>query len=296
MGSPRRKHTKGLRVAMLVLLVSALTLSPWRAAAQAKTIVSVDGVGRVGPAGIMLSVGVARRWLPEDSASPLARGRYLQLGLSANANPAYAQGSASIEWVPLAPFQLRLEYDAFGFFGTNGSLLRFPSASSKFGKAEIDALSGKEESGLGHRVMFNPVLRAQLGWLVLRNESEASWYRMSARTGWYYEWEHDTLVGETDWLLANRTTAFLELWRGRGEARLLAGPMYDLTRAGSADITRHRVGVSAYFEPAGRWLGFDRVRLYALAGVNVVDRNRPGDPFALFGLGGDIDFDRAARP
>jgi hypothetical protein len=46
---------------------------------------------------------------------------------------------------------------------------------------------------------------------VLRNESELSWYRVSSRAGWYYEWEHDTLLGESDWLFANRTIAFFEL-------------------------------------------------------------------------------------
>jgi hypothetical protein len=291
-----RKGTEGSKAVRLVLLVSAVAPAPWRAAAEATTIVSLDGVGRVGPAGVMLSAGVARRWLQDDGPSSFAQGRYFQLGLTAGTNPAYAQGSLAAEWVPLAPLQLRLQYDAFSFFGTNGSLLRVPSAGSKFGEAEIDSLSGREESGLGQRVMLNPVLRARFGRVVLRNESEVSWYRMSSRTGWYYEWEHDTLLGESDWLVANRTTAFVELWRGAGEATLLIGPTYDVTRAGQSDITRHRVGAAAYFEPAGRWLGFDRVRFFAMAGANVVDRNRQGEPFAIFGLGGDIQFDRAARP
>jgi hypothetical protein len=65
--------------------------------------------------------------------------------------------------------------------------------------------------------------------------------------------------------------------------------MYEFTRAGAAKIVRERAGGAVYWAPAARWLGLDRPRLYVLTGVNLVDRNRQGEVFALLGFGGDID-------
>ncbi len=138
--------------------------------------------------------------------------------------------------------------------------------------------------------MFSPVLRAKVGRLVIRNQSDVDRYVLSRSSGWYYEWEYDTLLAASDWLIANRTALMVELWRGAKDATLLVGPMYDITRAGAAKIIRQRVGLSAYWAPAARWLGFDRPKVYALAGVNLSDRNREGEPFALLGVGGDFEF------
>jgi hypothetical protein len=222
----------------------------------------------------------------------MTRGRYAQLGVGLAVSPASAQASLAAEWVPAAPFQLRLRYDASVFFGANGALLKFPSRHSRFGEDELDALSGDEETGIGQRVSFSPVVRARIGRLIVRNQTDLNWYTLSRSSGWYYESEYVTLIDENDWLVANRTMLLMELWRGAGEATVLVGPMYDVTRAGAAEITRQRVGASAYWAPAARWLGFDRPRVYALAGVNLSDRNREGEPFAILGFGGDLDIAR----
>jgi hypothetical protein len=281
---------KASRRAAQLALAAALMLAPAHAAAgDTTTTLFADAVGRYGPAGVMVSAGGALRWPQGDGPSPLSRGRYAQLGVSVGVNPAYAQGSIAGEWVPIAPLQLRLQYDAFEFFGANGALLELPSAGSKFGSAELDALRGTERRGIGHRLMFSPVVRARVGRVVLRSQTDVDWYALSRTSGWYYEWENDTLLARTDWLVANRTAVMAELWRGAGDATLLAGPMYDVTRAGAARIVRQRAGASAYWAPAARWLGFDRPRVYALAGVNLSDRNRPGEPFVVLGFGGDLD-------
>ena len=278
------------RRAAALVLAAAVMLAPARPVAEeALTTVFADVVGRYDPAGVMVSAGGARRWSQHDEPSLMTHGRYAQLGATVGVNPAYAQGSLAAEWVPVAPLQLRLQYDAFAFFGANGALLQFASPHSPFGEDERDALSGKEQTGLGHRVMFSPVLRAKVGRLIVRNQVDLDWYVLSRSSGWYYEWEYDTLLDENDWLFANRTTLLVELWRGARDATLLVGPMFDVTRAGAAEITRQRLGASAYWAPASRWLGFDRPRVYALAGVNLSDRNSEGEPFAVFGFGGDLD-------
>jgi hypothetical protein len=275
------------------VLVAALASSPVTASAgEATTTLFAEGVGRYGPAGAMLFTGVARRWSEEDGASVLARGRYAQVSAAAGVNAAYAQAALAVEWVPLAVLQLRLEYDLDGFFGAHGALLRLPSKDARFGTSELRALAGHEESGVGHRVMFSPVVRARLGRLVLRNQTDLDWYAFARPAGWYYESEYDTLLARRDWLVANRTVLFADLLDGRPGATLLVGPMYDVTRSDAAAIVRQRTGAALFFAPAGAWLGFDRVSVYALGGVNLSDRNRAGEPFAVLGLSGQLDLDR----
>ena len=283
----------GVGSAIAAALVAALASSPAAArAGEATTTLFADGVGRYGPAGAMLFAGVARRWSEEDGPSALARGRYAQASAAAGANAAYAQAALAAEWVPWSVLQLKLEYDLYGFFGANGALLRLPSKDAKFGTSELDALAGHEESGVGHRVMFSPVVRARLGRLVFRNQTDLDWYALSRTPGWYYEPEYDTLLARRDWLVANRTSILADLGGEPGGATLLAGPTYDVTRAGAAAIVRQRVGVALFFAPAGARLGFDRVSVYALGGVNLSDRNRPGEPFGVLGFTGQLDVGR----
>jgi hypothetical protein len=258
-------------------------------AAEETTTLSADAAGRYGPAGMTLVVGGARRWTEADGASALERGRYAEVGASVGINPAWTQGSLAAEWVPFAILQLKLGYDLFGFFGANGSLLRLPSKDSKFGKEELNALAGSEGAGIGHRVTFSPVLRARLGPVVLRNETDLERYALSAAPGWYYESENDTVVARSDWVVVNRSILFANLSEGPSGTTLLVGPMYDVTRSGAAAVARQRVGAALYLARAVRKLGFDRMRLYAIGGVNLSDRNRTGEPFAALGLGGDLD-------
>ena len=254
-----------------------------------RTSLTADLYGHLAPEGVQLNVGAVRRWSVPDVDSALLRGRYAELGVSAGSNPAYAQGAVWGEWVPVAPLQLRVQYDLYGFYGANGSLLRFPSASSPFGDAEIDALAGTERTGIGHRLMAVPVLRARLGPVVLRNQTELAWYRMSSEPGWYYEWEYDTLLASSDLVVNDRLAAMVELWRGAGAATLLAGPAWELTHSAKADITRQRAEGVLFWSPADRLGPFARPRVIAVVGLNVQDRNREGDLFAILGAGADLD-------
>jgi hypothetical protein len=255
----------------------------------ARTTVTADLYGRAAPSGAMLLVGALRRWDESDGDSLLLRGRYVQVGAAVGSNPAYAQGGVFGEWVPLAPLQLRAQYDAFAFFGAHGALLRFPSASARFGSSEIAALSGAEERGVGHRLMATPTLRARVGPVLLRNQTDLAWYRLSGRDGWYYESEYDTLLASSDFVISNRLAALVPLWQGAGDAVLLAGPAYEATHARKADITRRRVEGVVFWSPAERLRALARPRLLAVFGVNLEDRNRKGEAFAVAGAGADFD-------
>jgi hypothetical protein len=278
----------------LALLCAALIACPSAALAgaaprAARTTAYADTFALVAPDGVMLTAGVLRHWDVEDGDSPLLRGRYFEAGGSAGANPAYAQGAIFVEWVPLALLQVRLEYDAYGYFGRNGALLRFPSPASRFGEREIAAAAGSEQRALGQRVLLSPTLRAQVGRLVLRSQTDLGWYALATTPGWFYEMEYDTLVARRDLVVSNRSALLVELWRGAGEAMLLAGPGYEVTHASRAAITRQRVEGAVFWSPCDRLGAVQRPRLVTTAGVNLADRNRRHEAFALVGVGADMD-------
>ena len=277
------------RVVAVALAVLAIGWPARATAGEARTTASVDTAARIAPSGIMLFAGVVRRWSVDDGDSVLLRGRYLEVGGAIGVNPAYSQGSLHVEWVPLAVLQLRVQYDLYGFFGANGALLQFPSASSRFGDDEIKVAKGSEHTGLGHRVLVSPVLRLRAGRVVLRSQTDVAWFALSSSDGWFYEWEYDTLVAHSDLVVSNRTALLVELWRGAGESTLLAGPAYEVTHAMEADITRQRAEGVVFWSPVEKLGAFSRPRLFMVAGVDLVDRNRRHDPFAIVGLGVDLD-------
>jgi hypothetical protein len=271
------------------LTTPALATSADEPVPGSRTTFSTDFVARVAPGGVMLSTGVARRWSARDEDSLLLRGRYLEVGATVGVNPAYSQGSVHVEWVPVAPVQLRAQYDIYGYFGANGALIHFPSAGASFGDAELKAAAGSETAGMGQRLLLSPVLRARAGPVVLRSQTDVACFALPQTSAWTYEWEYDTLLADRDLVVSNRSAVLLELWRGAGEATLLAGPGYELTHAARADITRQRAEGVLFWSPADVFGLLSRPRLFAVAGVNLVDRNRSHEPFAVIGAGADLD-------
>jgi hypothetical protein len=278
----------------LLLLAAALT-APTRAAGEgdpvtgARTTLSADLVARAAPEGLMLFTGVARRWSRADEDLPVLRGRYLEVGATVGANPAYAQGAVHVESVPLAPLQLRTQYDVYGFFGRANALVRFPSRAAPFGDGEMKALAGTEASGMGQRLLLSPVLRMRIGRVVLRSQTDLAWFALPRTPAWTYESEYDTLLADRDLVISNRSTMLFELWHGGGQSTLLAGPGYELTHAARADITRQRAEGVLFFSPRDGVGSLARLRVFAVAGVNLVDRNRRHEPFAVVGTGADLD-------
>jgi hypothetical protein len=286
-------------LAALPLLVCLLATPGWAALVAddvppgkraIETVAHADLVGAVNPDGAQLVLGAYRRWISEFHKVEAIPTSYLQAGTMLALNPAYAQASLYGEWTPAIFAQLKLQYDLYGFFGDNGALLSFPSAGARFGDDEIDALEGQEESGLGHRVLFQPTLRGKLGPLFLRNQTDVAFYWFDARNRYAFEREYDTLLRKTgDFLVANRSHLLFQAWRGAGETILLAGPFYDVTHAVDAGLTRQRVGGALYWLPVENLWLFSHPRLYGEFGYNMQDRNRDNQFFAVFGAGFDYD-------
>lgn len=277
----------------LLLALAFIPLGPARAAepgaSRARTTASADLFGLLAPDGLSLTATLLRHWDLEEGDSPLLRGRSFEAGLSMSATPAYGQVGLFADWVPLAILELHLEYNGYGFFGRNQGLLRFPSARSPFGKAELDAAAGSEEAAVGHRLQIAPALRARVGPLLAQSQFTLAGYAIARSAGWFYDLEDDTLVANRDWVLSNRTGLLVELWRGSEEAMLLLGPAYEVTHARKAALTRQRAEGILFWSPADRLGALQRPRLTVMSGLNLEDRNRKGRWFGLVGVGADVD-------
>lgn len=265
------------------------TAEPPIAASFSRLSLVSDIYVRVNPEGVMLFAGPVYHHGYSLGSHVLLRNLYIRGGLLLGTNPAYGQASAFVEAVPVALLQLKAQVDGFGFYGANGALLRFPNADSRFGRSEQQDLRGQETTGTGYRVLLTPVLRARVGAMVARNQTDVAYYQLATERGYYLEWEYDTLLKNRDWVVANRAALLGVLWEGQEDESLLLGPAHEVTHAVGTDITRHRLELMVYFEPATRWLGLDRPRLFGLTGVNLSDRNREHQPFLLLGAGADFD-------
>jgi hypothetical protein len=254
----------------------------------AETVYLADIVARANPEGVMLFTGGYRKWSGPLDKEYGIHSSHKQLGFIIGMNPAYAQGSLYGEWKPVLYFQARLQYDGYRFFGANGALLSFPSADAKFGRDETTALKGQEETGWGQRVMVQPVITAKAGPVIIRNTTDLAYYRFDGKGPYFYEWEYDTLLKDGDYLIDNTTAFLMEAWKGPDAEMLLAGPFYQITNAASADITRQRIGVQAFWSPAGPIGSFSHPRVYGKLGVNLQDRNRDNELFLIVGMGFDF--------
>lgn len=285
-----------LRCALTLLVAATMVFTgflPARAEGDtarddAGTVHQVDMVGTLNPEGIMLILGGFRRWsgpVDQEYGIPPSSNK---LGFTLDVSPAYAKASVYDEWQPVIFAQIRLQYDLYRFFGENGALLSFPSAESKFGKHEIDALSGREETAWGRRILFQPVITAKAGPVIIRNTTDIAYYRFGGTGPYFLEWEYDTLLKDGDFLTNNRTAFLMAAGKGSGSETLLAGPFYEITRGSGADITRHRSGIQAFWtrsEPVG---SFNQPRVHAQLGINLRDRNRDNEAFLGAGLGFDF--------
>ncbi len=285
---PRRTLVFIAAVIMLFTAVLPARAEDDTAGAAAETVYHADMVASVNPEGIMLILGGFRRWsgpLDQVYGIPSSSNKF---GFTLGVSPAYAKASAYDEWQPAIFAQVRLQYDLYRFFGENGALLSFPSAESKFGKHEVDALSGKEETGCGQRVLLQPVLTAKAGPVIIRNTTDLAYYRFNGRGPYFLEWEHDTLLKDGDFVINNRTDFLVAPVKGSRSDALLAGPFYEYTHGQHADITRHRAGVQVYWTRAEPIWSFNKPRAYAQIGMNLRDRNRDNEAFFAAGLGFDF--------
>jgi hypothetical protein len=247
--------------------------------------------GALGPIGAQARAGwLQTRALPQGDGI-LWRDREASAGVFAAATPASATLGVEGSIVPIAFLELSGGYDATGYFGAFGHLWRAPSRGASFGDSALRHARG--EPAMEHRLHLDPTLRARFGRLIALNQAELSLLALSRGSGWYREPRYDTLVAPRDLVVVDRLTVLWEAWRGQGRAGLLVGPAAELTWAARADLTRVRTGGVAVLTPADRLLGLSQPRLFVWAGLNARDRNREGQPFAVFGVTANLDLEAA---
>jgi hypothetical protein len=248
---------------------------------------SADFIGAYNPQGIGLTGGVDYRNSYRFSEQYKTVSAYWQTGAGLGVNPAYVQPSVDFEWMPWLPIILRLQYDIYSFFGTNGGLLSFTSPQEPFGDSARRARKGTEESGFGRRVLFQPTLQLKAGGLILRNQSDIAWYRFPGKGPYFLELEYDTLLKNGDLLFANRTQALKEIGNSE-KGVMLVGPFYEVVRAEAARLTRERIGLLFYTEQGPQLEFFHDTHFFAQVGYNLEDPNRAREVFFILGVGGNF--------
>lgn len=254
-----------------------------------RTIMQADLAAQSNPDGLMISLGGFRRWVKGTDKDLGIPSGYLQTGLGLATTPAYGRASVHAEWLIAVFARLRVQYDLYRFYGTNSSLLSFPSATASFGSADIDALDGTEEAGSGSRLLIRPTLYAKAGPVIIVNQTDFAHFRFTGTGPYFLEWTYETLLQDGDHVVENRTNVLFQIVKGSGDISLMAGPYYEIMHAAAADLQRQRAGFMAYWVPREAVGALDRPRFFAQIGRYIEDRNREGDYMASCGMGFDLD-------
>ena len=258
-------------------------------AKKVRTVVQSDVAAQVNPEGFVASVGGYRRWIMGTDKSLGIPSSYLQTGVGIASTPAYGRASMHAEWLAAVFVKLRIEYDYYRFYGTNTSLLSFPSGTAPFGRADVDAVEGTEQAGNGNRFLIRPTLYAKAGPLVIMNQTDIAYFHFTGRGPYFLEWTYETLLRDRDHLVENRTNALYEAVKGPGAASLLIGPYYEILHTVAADLNRQRAGVMALWVPYDAPGALKRPRLFTQVGYYLQDRNREGELTGAIAIGFDID-------
>ncbi len=279
----------GPLVAAVVMLAAAPAAADPPPYPRDRWILDEDLVGRYGPAGAMLFAGALYRRV---SGYDARRGD--------SSHPMFRPGSAPASTPPMPSSAPRSSGSLSPSSSSAPSRTSSPtsgptgrcspsSGAVPFGDAAIAARAGEARAAIGGRGMIQPTLRAKLGPVIVRNQTDVAHYRFAAAGPFFYEWEYDTLLARSDVLVADRIQVMIEAWKRGSEAMLLVGPVYDVTHAFAAALTRQRLGLALYWVPVEAWGRVRRPRIYGQGGANLEDPNRRGEPFFVVGIGNDFD-------
>jgi hypothetical protein len=262
---------------------------PGRIRAGDRSVAFADVGVRVAPVGAMLTSGIFfRRTFAADESGRFERS-YLQGGVALGITPASFQPQAHLEYLPAPFLALRADFAATRYFGETYGLYRFESADADFGDDALSNRKGDGRSVWGFKGGLSLLPRAKFGSLLILSKLSFTGYRYDDPGPYVWEPELDTLLSTSDYVFQSRTDFLFELHRGPGAESFMLGPTVDSMRTIDSALSRTRAGATTWFVPAEQWANLRRPRLYATAGVNIDDPNRSGEPFAMLGIGADME-------
>lgn len=244
--------------------------------------------GRYNPLGLGFFGGVNYRDVYRYEKKREMQAAYWQTGIGIGLSPSAALGSVHVEWMPWIVMPLRIEYDYYRFFGAGYGLLSFDSPQASLNEDRISDRKDQEAAN-GHRFLFQPTLQGKIGPVILRNQTDLAYYTFSGRGPYFLELEYFTLLKDGDWLVSNRTQTLVEFWKGSKGQTLLAGPYYEVTRAGDARITQQKVGALLYWVPMEKLASLDRPHVGLKVAYHLEDPDRQGQLYVQFAVGFEFD-------
>jgi hypothetical protein len=129
-------------------------------------------------------------------------------------------------------------------------------------------MNGQEQTGVGQRVLFQPILTLQYKFVVLRNQLDIAGMFFTGKGNYFFDQEYNVLVKNgSDLVIMNRTDLLFEAWDGPGNATFMLGPHYDTTWSMHADQHWQRAGAAFFCSPADKLSVFDHLRIYVIAGT-----------------------------
>jgi hypothetical protein len=241
--------------------------------------------GSLNPVKLGPFVGLSlRKDLPPQGEHPILRGLYVKGAVQVLAIHPTPSLGAYVEVVPLAVFKLRCTYEAVWFTGLPGNYgvgLAFPSATSPFDPATLQARKGEEQRTFAHHVVLTPTLQFKLGRFVAANDLELIFWFVQGPREYWYDPVYDTLLnrGALSFEVANRTIALIETWKHPAGSLLMLGLTNQVVYSQAIGSIRERLGVAGVFTLVRDFSFLHNPTIVLLPGINLVDRNRRYQPY-----------------
>ena len=164
---------------------------------------------RVNPLGLVDFAYGSYRFRLYASDSDVLKQNFVGVGVAGGLSPAWGRIGLMAEVQPLTILRLYAQYEFIGYYGTFDLFASFPSATSDFSDANIDARAnqaGTEAySTTGSLLTLGATLQLKVGRIAVRSLFRAARTNYSLRAGdrVYYDQIYDMLMPDNGWMVVN---------------------------------------------------------------------------------------------
>lgn len=227
------------------------------------------------------------RWrmpLYDGPESMLLKGSRVDIGAIARVSPASVHHAVFVDYIPIAPLQLRLDVGRLAYLGLFGTVVEYDGPDADWSDEAISNNRPNADPGAGIYWRALARLRLKFGPIVaLHDQLFMSFNTSALGTGTYwYESTNDLLIGNPGsiWVMKN-TLGYLLYGNLKREFLVIAGH-HERYQTTQTDIQRQIAGVVSLYRPRYDWWGHPQFVL--LAGAMVEDVYRAGSLY----IGGQI--------